>query len=663
MSSPTQADDALLSASFSLYSNPGAYALLLGAGVSASSGILTAWPLLMDLVGQVATLEGEEPEDPEAWYLDKFGVAPTYEGVLEKLGPTQHERQRLLRGYFERSAEDIEADEKLPTPAHRAIARLVRAGAVRVIVTLNFDHLIEQAIRDEGLEPTIVASPADITGMAPLHTLDCCVVHLHGDYLDPTSMRNTVDELGEYDPATQNLLERILQDYGLIVAGWSAAYDPVLRKAIAEHYSTRFTMTWIERSEAKEDAAQLRILKKGVAVTADADTAFGHLADGVAALTARQSRHPLTIPVAVETAKRELAGRPVAIGLHDRLRQELGRLHDRPEFYVYTQKDPGPYEELVERVEEATLLPAALVATLAYWGSPETDRWWLSEVPRFATGVDGSGSVRLLNLRVVSGAMLFYAAGIAAVAAQRYDLLGQLFAARRSRGQGRAFETLGASLRSSSTYYEDASDRDTRLHGKLAPLLQDVLKIGHEPLEDAWQAFELLRMTWVATQHQSFDELRDEYWRADDKVLSTEELARATEEPTDTFDDVRATEHRFAFEARDRHLGRLGRLARVGRPHILASEREMRDDWAPNPVVRRLIDDVQLDGNASPLVTTGLFRKSGDALLAMQAVSAVLGATATDLIEKQLPPGGGAMPWEIWLDSGLPPVRESPGDR
>lgn len=655
----TNRDDALLSTAFSLYSNPGAYALLLGAGVSVSSGILTAWPLFMDLVGQVATLEGETPEDPEAWYLDKFGVAPTYEGVLERLGPTQHERQRLLRGYFERSEEDVQAGRKLPTLAHRAIARLVRAGAVRVIVTLNFDHLIEQAIRDEGLEPTIIASPADVVGMAPLHTLDCCVVHLHGDYLDPTSMRNTVEELSEYDPATQRLLERILQDYGLIVAGWSAVYDPVLRKAIAEHYSTRFTMTWIERSEAKEDAVQLRTLKKGVAVTADADTAFGHLADGVAALTTRQARHTLSIPVAVETAKRDLDGHPVAIGLHDRLHQELGRLHDRPEFYVRNEKDMDPYGELVERVEEATLLPAALLATLAYWGSPETDRWWLSEVPRFATGADGGGEVRLLNLRVVSGSMLFYAAGIAAVAAKRYVLLSQLFAARRSRGQSGVFETLGASLHSSSTYYDGTTDRDTRLHGKLAPLLQDVLKIGHEPLEDAWQTFELLRMSWVATQHQSFDELRDEYWRTENRILSADELAIASEEPTNTFDEVRATEHRLAFESRDKLLGRIGHLPRVGRPHILASERELRDDWAPNQTIRRLIDDLQLDGSSSPLVTTELFSNADDALLAMRAVSAVLGAAASDLMWKQLPPGGGAMPWELWLDSGLPPGHES----
>ncbi|MCZ4328122.1 SIR2 family protein [Brachybacterium paraconglomeratum] len=655
MSSSTQADDALLSASFSLYSNPGAYALLLGAGVSASSGILTAWPLFMDLVGQVATLEGEESEDPETWYLDKFGVAPTYEGVLEKLGPTQHERQRLLRGYFERSAEDVEAERKLPTPAHRAIARLVRAGAVRVIVTLNFDHLIEQAIRDEGLEPTIVASPADIMGMAPLHTLDCCVVHLHGDYLDPTSMRNTVEELGEYDPATQHLLERILQDYGLIVAGWSAVYDPVLRKAIAEHYSTRFTMTWIERSGAREEAAKLRTLKKGVAVTADADTAFGHLADGVAALTARQARHPLSVPVAVETAKRELAGRPVAIGLHDRLRQELDRLHDRPEFYAYDQKDPGPYEELVERVEEATLLPVALLATLAYWGRPETDRWWLSELPRFATGVDGSGTVRLLNLRVVSGSMLFYAAGITAVAAQRYDLLGQLFAARRPNRFNGKFETLAATLDASASS-ENLPDNTSRLHRKLAPLLEEALQIGREPLDDAWQAFELLRLSWAVSRHESFDRLKADFAGAEEIYQPLQRECRLIEQSGRTPDQEKQQGRYQAWQERDRALGQIGRLAPIGSPHVLASERDERSDWAPSRLIQKLIEDVRSGGDDGALISEGLFKSSGDASVAIMAVSLQISAIARELIWKQLPPGGGFLPSAIWLDSGLPPA-------
>lgn len=660
MSSSTPADDALLSASFSLYSNPGAYALLLGAGVSASSGILTAWPLFMDLVGRVATLEGEEPEDPEAWYLDKFGVAPTYEGVLEKLGPTQHERQRLLRGYFERSAGDVEAERKLPTPAHRAIARLVRAGAVRVIVTLNFDHLIEQAIRDEGLEPTIVASPADIMGMAPLHTLDCCVVHLHGDYLDPTSMRNTVEELGEYDPATQHLLERILQDYGLIVAGWSAVYDPVLRKAIAEHYSTRFTMTWIERSEAKEEAAKLRTLKKGVAVTADADTAFGQLADGVAALTTRQARHPLSIPVAVETAKRELAGRPVAIGIHDRLRQELERLHNRPEFYVYNQKDADPYGELVERVEEATLLPAALQATLAYWGRSETDRWWLSEVPRFATGVDGSGSVRLLNLRVVSGAMLFYAAGIAAVAAQRYELLGQLFAARRPNRFDGKFETLAATLDASASY-ENLKDSTTRLHRKLAPLLEETLQIGREPLDDAWQTFEVLRMSWAVTQHESFDRLKADFASADEVYQLLQRECRSIEQSGTTPDQEKQQDRYQAWQERDRALDQVGRLTSIRAPHVLASERDERNDWVPSRLIQKVLEDAGSDGNDGALISEGIFASSDDATVAIMAVSIRVGVIARELIWKQLPPGGGFLPQAIWLDSGQPPALHDRG--
>lgn len=655
MAISTESGDDLLSTAFSLYTNPGAYALLLGAGVSASSGVPTAWRLLMDLVEQVAALEGESPEKPEIWYQERFGVAPTYEGLLEKLGPTQHERQRLLRGYFERSAEDVEAKRKLPTPAHRAIARLVRAGAVRVIVTLNFDHLIEQAIRDEGLEPTVIASPSDIAGMAPLHTLESCVVHLHGDYLSPTSMRNTFEELGSYDEDTQRLLERILQDYGLIVAGWSAKYDPVLRNAIAEHYATRFTMTWIERggSDEKEEAKQLRTLKKGVLVTADADTAFGHLADGVEALTTRRSRHVLTVPVAVETAKRELAGRPVAIGLHDRLRQELDRLHDRSEFYTHNQKDADPYEELVERVEEATLLPAALVATLAYWGRPETDRWWLNEVPRLATGVDGSGSVRLLNLRVVSGSMLFYAAGVAAVAAQRFDLLGQLFATRRP-NRSNQFESLAATLDSLASY-ENLKDSAIRLHRKLAPLLEEALQIGREPLEDAWQTFEVLRMSRPITRHESFDQLRDDYWAAYSE-LDKQNKAWKEQESRGSGSQVVQTARHDAWQKLDHVLGRIGRLAPIRAPHVLSSERETRDDWAPSRLLQKLIEDLELEVDESPLVSDELFYTADDALISIRAVSAQLGAKASSMIWKNVSNQVSFLPRKIWLDSGLPPV-------
>jgi hypothetical protein len=253
--------------------------------------------VLEDLTSRVAQLAGADPEDPVQWYEAHHGEAAQYQTLLEKLAPTPLERQRLLRDYFEPSVEDAEVEHKKPTAAHRAIARLVRAGSVKVIVTLNFDRLIEQAIRAEGIEPTVVASSSDVEGLAPLHTLDCCVVHLHGDYLNPTSMLNTTTELEAYNSSTLKLLHRILGDYGLIIAGWSSVYDPALRDAIAAHYPSRFTLAWIEPGKSSKQAVELRTLKKGLLVPTNADDGFGRLADAVEALVARDARHPLTIPL------------------------------------------------------------------------------------------------------------------------------------------------------------------------------------------------------------------------------------------------------------------------------------------------------------------------------------------------------------------------------
>lgn len=45
-----------------------------------------------------------------------------------------------------------------PSAAHRAAAHLVKRRAVRVILTLNFDRLVETALQDVGIQPVIVSS-------------------------------------------------------------------------------------------------------------------------------------------------------------------------------------------------------------------------------------------------------------------------------------------------------------------------------------------------------------------------------------------------------------------------------------------------------------------------------------------------------------------------
>jgi len=664
MAELTANDAELLNVAFSLYSSPGAYALLLGAGVSAASGIPTAWGVLEDLVTRTADLIGATPADPIAWYEEQFGEYPTYEGILERIAPTQIERQRLLRGHFERSPEDIDAGLKAPTPAHVAIARLVRSGTIKVIVTLNFDHLIEQALRDEGVEPTIVASPADIDGMAPLHTLDCCVVHLHGDYLNPTTMLNTTTELAAYGASTARLLQRILEDYGLIIAGWSSKYDPALRDAIAAHYPNRYTLTWFEPAVPSEEATVLRTLKNGVHVTQDADTGFGHLADGVAALASRRSRHPLTIPVAVETAKRELAGQAVAIGLHDRLGQELDALHRLPEFHLTDHQQDGHYARMLVRVEDATRLPAALLMALTYWGADETDRWWIDEIPRFAISVDGSGLVKLLSLRVVSGAILFYAVGVAAVAAQRFELLRRLFALTRPNRYNGEFESLAASI-DAEAGYEDAEGVHTRLFDLVAPLLADTLSLGSEPLEEAWQRFEVLRLTWSTCHAPRFAELRAEYAEKDRSYQEAnkhfEDAERRSGADTSAEQSTRAT----AWQDRDRVLGGVSRLASVDRPHILTVD-VRGDDRYQSATAMRLLRDIESEGPAHPLFTSGLLDDVASALLAMKAVSVRLGVVGYDLSWDRVRGAAGVVPMQMWIDSGQTPqerrLHEVPND-
>ena len=110
----------------------------------------------------------------------------------------------LLRDYFEPSADDRDEGTKQPTAAHKAIAALAAMGFIRVILTTNFDRLIETALEDAGLKPAVLTTPDQLQGALPLIHTRCCVIKLHGDYLD-TRIRNTQAELASY-PAEFNRL-------------------------------------------------------------------------------------------------------------------------------------------------------------------------------------------------------------------------------------------------------------------------------------------------------------------------------------------------------------------------------------------------------------------------------------------------------------------------
>ena len=230
-----------LSLAFGMAASPGVYALLLGSGVSRSAEIPTGWEVVLDLVRKLAAAEGADPEpDPSEWYLSTYGERPQYSALLERLGPLAAERQSLLRGYFEATEEQRAEGIKTPTAAHRAIAGLVASGSIRVIVTTNFDRLIESALESAGITPLVIATADQAAGAPPLAHNQCTIIKVHGDYLD-TRIRNSDAELTAYEPELDALLNRVFDEYGLIVCGWSGEYDAALRAAIERCKSRRYT--------------------------------------------------------------------------------------------------------------------------------------------------------------------------------------------------------------------------------------------------------------------------------------------------------------------------------------------------------------------------------------------------------------------------------------
>ena len=85
-----------------MHSNPGAYAALIGSGVSVGAGIPTGWQVVLDLISKLARVLSESPGDDLAgWYRERFGEEPDYSKLLDALARSPAERSALLRRSFE----------------------------------------------------------------------------------------------------------------------------------------------------------------------------------------------------------------------------------------------------------------------------------------------------------------------------------------------------------------------------------------------------------------------------------------------------------------------------------------------------------------------------------------------------------------------------------
>ena len=424
--------DPIESLSFSIQANPGVYALLLGSGISRPAGIPTGWDITLDLVERLAVLYEEECEPgPVDWFQRKFGKPPDYSALIGELAKTRAERQQLLRPYFEANEQEREEGLKQPTAAHHAIAQLAAQGFVKVIITTNFDRLTESALREAGVEPAVLSSPDDLKGALPLPHMQCCVLKLHGDYRD-TRILNTPDELDKYSDEINRFLDRVFDEFGLIVCGWSATWDGALRGAIRRTPCRRFTTYWTVCGEISYEAQQLIENRRAQVISInDADSFFQKVRHKVESIEAFRKPNPLSTEAAVASLKRFLAEPRYRIQLADLIDETVERVVEETSGKDFDLNNPRPTTESatarIRAYEGACSTLIAMATVGGRWAERQHCDIWQRALQRLASVPLMGEYEEWLELRRYPATLLLYALGLGAVYANRFDFLGRLF--------------------------------------------------------------------------------------------------------------------------------------------------------------------------------------------------------------------------------------------
>lgn len=417
----------ILKISMSMHSNPGVYALLLGSGISRSSGIPTGWEIVLDLIKKLAKLEGKNEIDKlEEWYYKKFNEEPDYAKILDRLTNTATERMNMLKKYFEPTELEQDENKKVPTTAHRAIAKLVKDGYIRVIITTNFDRLMELALKDVGITPDVISTEDDLKGVMPYVHSRCIIVKVNGDYSD-TRIKNTPEELKKYSREMNYYLDRIFEDFGLIICGWSAIWDAALKNAIYRTNTHRFSTYYLAVGNVNEEAKTLMGRRRGEIINIDgADEFFKKLQDNIEALNELEIDYPISKDIAIAIVKKYLSEDKYRIKLHDLISEEVQKVYNKlasAKFDFNMDCNKENFQNRMKQYEIVIDRLMAILSIISYYDEGKNYYLICDVIEKLCKGVYKEGCDEYINLQVYPAFLIFYAVGISAIAGKKYKTL------------------------------------------------------------------------------------------------------------------------------------------------------------------------------------------------------------------------------------------------
>lgn len=476
----------------SMHAQAGVYALLLGSGVSRAAEIPTGWQIVSDLVTRVAALTSPDDvdaarADPETWWREHYAGELGYSTLLERLAPTPAGRQALIDQFFDRSDDEEDEHVKRPTAAHRAIAQLIKRGAVQVVITTNFDRLLEDALGEVGVTATVLARPEAVAGMAPLVRGGVTIVKIHGDRKDVTTL-NTEGELATYSPEWEGLLAQIFDEYGLVVAGWSADWDPALARAVESAPNRRYPLYWDSRSSRGDTAQQLITARAGQIIqTPSADTLFTTLRNNLEALD-QLSRPPLTTEMAVTRVKRYLPDPIRRIDLYDLVMDEVDTVAETIKHQPIVSNDVGQLGINLDAYTSAAETLLRLLAVGTWHDDGTHDDLWVEALQRLidaGTAPFSSSTSTLEQARRYPALLAVLTMGMASTTRGREGLLLRLLTEPRGRSVGRVSEDPAAVLLDYEMVLEKRSLQsvlETRWQYPASHMAQGVLKTALQGL-------------------------------------------------------------------------------------------------------------------------------------------------------------------------------------
>jgi hypothetical protein len=439
-------NDTLINLSFSMHSGPGTFALLLGSGISQGAGIPTGWDIVLDLIRKLAVLEGEIiPENPEAWFWEKYHEEPNYSFLIEKVAPSSIARRNLLKLYIEPTEVEREQGLKVPSLSHKAIAQLVKNGTIRVILTTNIDQLLETSLKEVGVTPIVILNDDSLEGAIPYVHSECTIIKLHGDYLD-TRIKNTPEELAHYSEKINSHLDRILEEFGLVICGWSANWDIALRDALYRRHNRRFSTYWVYRQVLSSDASMLKDHLQAITLQIEtADKFFHKCSENIEALKTFERPHPLSVPLAVAQVKKYIAEEKYHIILHDFLQDDTNRLCNQLKsdrfrtsgLQIPRDQYKRSFQNRMHVYEELLKTSIGIFSTYVFFGITQSPKPVISLIERLLETPCNSGDSRFVNLQYYPAYVLNYSCGIAALNAENYPALFSIITKPQFHGNGR----------------------------------------------------------------------------------------------------------------------------------------------------------------------------------------------------------------------------------